>query len=378
MSRIAVHSAAHHVRSWLGLARAAAVRIPRWVAILRTRPAGSGRIRVFYGHEQVPLPAELIHGGMVKFQRLQAKFPNTPGGFNVLYLGSSSLPRDSRQLLWLAKKCGAAVVWNQDGVGYPAWHGPGWERVNEPMIRGIRAADHVFYQSEFCRLSADRYLGSPSGTSEILYNAVDTRVFLPAPGRTRSGRLTLVLGGTQYQRYRIEVALGTLAELVQDGLDARLLVTGRVSWPGEAGGERWTVARAQTLGIDDRVELVGPYSQADAPALLRRGDLLLHTKYNDPCPGVVIEAMSCGLPVVYSASGGVPELVGDDAGIGVSAPLDWEQDHRPSPRALADAVLRVLEHLDDHGEAARRRAVARFDVRPWIERHAEVFEALVG
>ena len=86
--------------------------------------------------------------------------------------------------------------------------------------------------------------------------------------------------------------------------------------------------------------------------------------------------MACGLPVVYSASGGVPELVGEDAGVGVPAPLDWEQDHPPDPEELAEGVRRVAERLDEHRAAARERAL-RFDLRRWVERHREVFEGLV-
>jgi glycosyltransferase involved in cell wall biosynthesis len=128
-------------------------------------------------------------------------------------------------------------------------------------------------------------------------------------------------------------------------------------------------------GVEDRVELLGPYSQAEAPALYRRADLLLHTKYNDPCPTVVLEAMACGLPVVHSASGGTPELVGE-AGVGIEAPLDWEHDHPPAAEALAAAVRECAERLDALSSAARTRAM-RFDVRPWLERHRAVFEELV-
>jgi glycosyltransferase involved in cell wall biosynthesis len=105
--------------------------------------------------------------------------------------------------------------------------------------------------------------------------------------------------------------------------------------------------------------------------------VLLHTQYNDASPGLVIEAMACGLPVVYSKSGGTPELVGDEAGIGVHALLSWEQIHPPDPSALAEAVLKVAENRRIYAEAARQRMVEQFDLRQWVQRHREVFESLV-
>ena len=132
------------------------------------------------------------------------------------------------------------------------------------------------------------------------------------------------------------------------------------------------------LGVDEAVELTGPFSQAAAPELLGRGDLLLHTQYNDACPSIVLEAMACGLPVVYGKTGGVPELVGEEAGIGVAGETSWEREIPPDPEALAAAALRVCEDLPSFSAAARRRAVDRFDVRPWVERHREIFERLLA
>lgn len=132
----------------------------------------------------------------------------------------------------------------------------------------------------------------------------------------------------------------------------------------------------EELGLHGRVELVGRYSQRDAPALLRRAHLLLHTKVKDPCPSAVIEAMSCGLPVVYPASGGTLELVGDEAGIGVPHPDSWERDVPPSPEALAAAVAGVLAARADYAAAARKRAVERFALEPWLDRHGELFSEL--
>jgi glycosyltransferase involved in cell wall biosynthesis len=123
------------------------------------------------------------------------------------------------------------------------------------------------------------------------------------------------------------------------------------------------------------VELLGRYSQAEAPALFHRADILIHPKYNDPCPTVVLEAMACGLPVVYSASGGTPELVGSDAGVGIDAPLDWEADHPPAADELAAATLALAGDLPERGAAAREQAL-RFDARAWVERHRRLFAEL--
>lgn len=344
----------------------AARGLPRWRAIARTPPRAH-EVAVSFGVERMPGADEVVSGGFVKFALLTEELPNAPRDFNVLYLGSSSMPLDAWLLARLAARRGAAFVWNQDGVAYPGWYGDGWELVNRPRARLLHTADHVIYQTAFCKLSVDRFYGGRAGPWEVLPNPVDTRRFTPQPRPQRP--LTLVLGGNQYQRYRFAAALDTLAALPE----ARLLVTGSLSWAPEAEHEGRALAASR--GLDSRLEFLGPYTQADAPEVLRRGDVLLHTKYNDPCPTVVLEAMACGLPVVYSASGGVPELVGDDAGVGIPAPLDWEHDHPPAPDALAAAVREVAERLDERTKAARERSL-RFDLRTWIARHRELFEEL--
>jgi glycosyltransferase involved in cell wall biosynthesis len=332
--------------------------------------AATGRVAVFYGHDHVPGPDEPAHGGTVKFQHLQRVFPNDPDAFNVLYLGSSNRPADSSELIRLARERGAAVVWNQDGVAYRGWHGRGWSRTNEPLAEGVHAADYVFFQSEFCRVSSDLWLEARHGPAEVLPNPVDTELFTPAESPARP--LTLLLGGNQYQRYRLEVALDALRLLPE----ARLLVAGKLSWDPDPRRVRRELGPLLD-GVTERVELLGTYSQAAAPALYRRADVLLHTKYNDPCPTVVLEAMACGVPVVYSRSGGTPELVGDDAGVGLEAPLDWDRDHPPAAAELAEAVQRVHADLPAYAAAARERSL-RFDAKPWVERHREVFERLVA
>jgi glycosyltransferase involved in cell wall biosynthesis len=300
-------------------------------------------------------------------QKLNARFPNRPTDFSILYLGTTWLPQDLRPLLSFAKHRRVPVVANQDGVGYPGWAGDRTEAVNRPLRRVLRAATHVLYQSEFSKQSSDLFLGEPTVSWEILPNAVDVDFFTPAPTRPPDGPV-LILGGDQTQSYRIELALRTLAVVRERHPDVQLLVTGRLVSPIEP--------LAAALGVADHVQLAGEYAQRAWPEILRRGHLLLHTKVKDPCPTLVLEAMAAGLPVVHPASGGTVELVGDEAGVGVPHPESWERDEPPSPEAMADAVDRVLGDLDGFSAAARARAVERFALEPWLDRHAELFARL--
>jgi len=292
----------------------------RWARLLLSRRAEPG-LRVFYGHDRVPAPGERAAGGTAKAQKLNERFPNSPTDFSLLYLGTTWLPRDLGPLIAIARRRRAPIVVNQDGVAYPGWAGERTDELNRPLRQALLAADRVVYQSEFSKQSADLFLGEPRGAWEILHNAVDVDQFTPAE-RPPSGGPILLLGGDQTQAYRIELALRVLASLVPGHPDVQLLVTGRlVVSPDSIIDE---------LGLRGRVHLLGEYAQSEAPGIFRRAHVLLHTKVNDPCPTLVVEAMACGLPVVYPKSGGTVELVGTNAGMGVEHPDTWEQDEPPA------------------------------------------------
>jgi glycosyltransferase involved in cell wall biosynthesis len=323
---------------------------------------------VFYGWDRIPGPGEPVAGGTAKLQKLAERWPNSPTDFSVLYLGTTYLPRDLRPLLWLARKRRARIVVNQDGVAYPGWAGDRTDELNLPLRRVVGAADHVVYQSAFSKRSSDLFLGASRGPWEILPNAVDVDRFSPA-APPADGPVVL-LGGDQTQAYRLELALETFRHVLDAHPTARLLVSGRLVSDAEP-----TLRR---LGLGPSVDLLGRYSQSEAPDVFRRAHVLLHTKVNDPCPTTVIEAMACGVPVVYPASGGTVELVGDEAGVGVPHDDGFDRDAPPPPAELAAAVSAVLADRARYAEAARRRAVERFALDAWLDRHAAILAGLVG
>ncbi len=349
--------------------------VNRWRAVQSNNPL---KPLVFYGHERIPSRSERSGGAMIKFQDLDEYFPNTVRGANILYLVNSALPVFPEIMARRAKQKGVLLVLNQNGVAYPGWHGPGWEKTNAPNRILLELADFVIYQSEFCKQTADKFVARCKCQWTISHNPVNTEVFRPG-GITRPWGVRLLLSGSHQHFYRIQTALETLQKILMYEPNAFLTIAGRYTWRAV---EKECIAEvermAQELGVQQRFEFSGGYSQEEAPALLQKHNILLHTKFNDPCPRLVAEAMACGLPIVYSKSGGVPELVGKNAGVGVPAILDWQQDHPPKSDELARAALQVYEGLETYSLAARSRAVNNLDVLPWIKMHSAIFADLLN
>ena len=136
------------------------------------------------------------------------------------------------------------------------------------------------------------------------------------------------------------------------------------------------VGNTQELPKKDWIEVVGKFTQDEAPQLYHRAHMMLHLKNLDPCPTFVLEALSCGLPVVGLNNGGMPELVSNDAGILIPTEENFEKFHYPAPAEVARAIKRISSNLDSYSRAARNQAL-KFDKEKWLKRHEEIFNSLL-
>jgi glycosyltransferase involved in cell wall biosynthesis len=314
-------------------------------------------------------------GPLVKVKLLERKFPQAFPGYSLIYMLSNAiyLPQFVVERLVGA---GVPIVLNQNGVFYKAWYPEGWQRENERMAGPHRMASYVFYQSEFCRMCAHRFLGPRSGASEILYNGVDTDAFTPRE-RSEVGRpFTFLVTGRigAATAHRLKSSVQGLAAARKGGLDCVLKVAGGVD--DDVCSE--IASEIDRLGVADHVSFTGAYHHVQAPNVYRSADAYLMTKHNDPCPNAVLEALATGLPVLYSSSGGVPELVGDDAGIGLPVEQTFDYPAVPAADDIAKGMEAILRGSDQMSKAARTRAVERFSLSHWYARHEAVFNKLLG
>jgi len=325
-----------------------------------------------YGRLAAPAEKKRPIGGEVKLLPLKRRFPENFERFNLIYLVSSALPPHAELLVREAKRRGIKLVWNQNGVGYPGWCGNFYPWFNRRMAWIRRQADFIFDQSEFSRISAERYLGAVSIPSETLFNPVDLQVFTHARNPPDDAEWRILAAGTSHALYRTKLAIDTLRALLRRGRKARLVIAGEFRWKNSAAE-----VERELEGVAGQVEILPPFSQSEAPEIYRGAHLLLHTKYKDPCPTVPIEAMACGLPVVGTRSGGMPELVPGNCGVLAPVPESWIQDHAANPEALADGVESVMAWRHEMSVAARRHAVVAFDLNKWMNRHERVFQKLL-
>ncbi len=131
--------------------------------------------------------------------------------------------------------------------------------------------------------------------------------------------------------YNPVLAVAVLARVVREYPEARLSMIG----PDKGDGTLDETKRAAAdAGLSNRIDFVGPVPKSDVGRRLSRADVFLNTANVDNAPVTVLEAMACGLPVVTTDVGGLPQLVSH----GRDALLVAADD----PISMADSVLEIL------------------------------------
>lgn len=236
-----------------------------------------------------------------------------------------------------------------------------------PVVRfSLLSSDALTAPSRYLREAAIAGLGLPPGTPiEVIPNFVDPERFCPRPGGGRGeGGPVLVHGSNFRPLKRVGDAVRVLAAL-RRALPARLLLV------GDGPDARAAAALAEELGVSDAVELLG--EQADVAEVLRRGDLFLLPSESEGFGLAALEAQSCGLPVVGSRVGGVPEVVVDGETGLLCDVGDVEGMAAAALRILGDEALRGAM-----ARAARARALRRFQREPMMARYEACYRRVLG
>ncbi|HEY4528223.1 MAG TPA: glycosyltransferase family 4 protein [Candidatus Paceibacterota bacterium] len=323
-----------------------------WRCLTRGKQAGS----IVLSFAGVLKPGEIVHGGKVKLLALREGFSESWKHFNIAYLVSSGLPFAPSLWISIYKFFGIKIVWNQNGVAYPAWAREKTDRINS-LMKPIHKADYVVYQTEFTKRSSDKFLGKYAGPSCVLVNPVDTRKFKPREMPLSQEPFTIIMSGHHFEsEERLKVSI----EAVRLLANIKLIVVGNT----------------RELPQEDWIEVIGKFTQEEAPNLYHKAHIMLHLKNLDPCPTFVLEALASGLPVVGLSNGGMPELVDERSGVLIPCAEDFEKFHYPKPEEVVEAILKAKSNLASFSLGARIQAL-KFDKEIWLKRHEEIFNDIL-
>jgi N-acetyl-alpha-D-glucosaminyl L-malate synthase BshA len=223
--------------------------------------------------------------------------------------------------------------------------------------------------SGFLKEETIRDFTVPGDKIRVIPNFIDTETW--RPDKEPCHRATLAPSGEKIVMHvsnfrpvkRVEAVVEIFARIAKK-VDARLIMVGD-------GPERpRAVARAEKLGIRDRVLFVGKHASMDE--LLACADLFLLPSENESFGLAALEAMACGAPVVASRVGGLPEVVDHGVSGYLFAPDALDE--------MADAGIELLKDAEGHArmvEAARRQAVERFSADAVVPRYEALYQEIV-
>jgi len=247
-------------------------------------------------------------------------------------------------------------------------------RIFRLNFRLARRADRLIVPSEFTRGDVLELLACPPERITVIPEAADvTPEEIASADAARADVLArldmkraylLHTGGHDVVK-NLPGLLEAFAVLAGQGRDIELVIAGEHGPPTAP-----IIARAAMLGLLDRVRLPGFLPRRDLIALYRGATAVVYPSWAEGFGLPVIEAMSCGAPVVASSAGALAE-VGGDACL-YADPAD--------AAAIASQAARVMDDASLAADLSRRgRARAeRFTWRETARRTLQVYREVAG
>ena len=180
-----------------------------------------------------------------------------------------------------------------------------------------RVSDRIITDSEFSKQDIVRVLGVDPGKIDLVYPGVRPMALSPDRGqntvenvrkRFGIGDDAILYAGIYRLRKNHAGLLKAFAELVRRGVQAQLVIAGPLD-----GHERELQSYAANLGVAERVIFTGFVSDEELKALYSVARVYACPSLYEGFGFTILEAMSCGLPVVAAPYTCLPEIGGKAA-----------------------------------------------------------------
>ncbi len=238
-----------------------------------------------------------------------------------------------------------------------------------PMVMQHLAAwgmDRVITVSENAAAEIRNSFKVPHRKMRVVYNGIDTDTFRCSNGKNRERGRLIVVSNTADRKKGVLYLLRAVRKLREE-IDVKLTIVDR----GRPDND-YTPSLVDRLGLNGCVEFTGKVSTEEMVRHYSRAEVAVVPSLYEGFGLPAAEAMACGVPVVSTTAGALPEVVGDN-GCGMLVPPR-------DPDAIAAAVRRLLtdEGLrNEMGRKGRQRVEQMFSWRAAAEKTLEVYREVM-
>lgn len=141
---------------------------------------------------------------------------------------------------------------------------------------------------------------------------------------------------------------------------------------GEGQQKQEVQKEISRFSLDDSVIFTGKVSPETIERYYQMADIFTLPSYTEGLPLVVIEAMACGLPVVVSTVGGIPELIEDSVNGYLIPPKNYEKLAEKLNSLVADEKLRAK-----FGEKALQTVDDEFNINKKVDKLKDIYADLI-
>lgn len=255
------------------------------------------------------------------------------------------------------------------GADIPFWSSQFFGRW---MPFSYRFADHIIAVSENTKKDIIKLLKIKEDKITVIYEAADKK-FAPISNKKiidkiknkyNLGNEYILHVGTLNPRKNIGFLIDVFSQVVKKMPNYKLAITGKKGWYYDG-----IIRKVKNLKLEKNVVFVGYIAEEDKVALYAGAKLLAFPSLYEGFGLPILEAMSCGVPVISSDRSSMPELVGD-AGV-LLAPDD--------EKGWVVSMLKILQSEKYQKTLAAKslQQVKKFNWDITAKKTIEVYEKLL-
>lgn len=172
----------------------------------------------------------------------------------------------------------------------------GRDKYQDQLLKGIcdNYMDGIIFQSEWCRQKNKELTGISASYEKVIHNAPDREIFNPA------GRVAFS------KDRKVRIIATSWSSNIRKGFEVYRYLDEHLDW------SRYDMTfLGNSPFAFKHIRWVKPQPSAELAQLLKQHDVYLTASRQDPCSNSLLEALSCGLPVLALNDGGHPELIGN-------------------------------------------------------------------